>query len=289
MNNKLEIMKKTKAFVGKCKSLLSDLFYKENKKLISENKLKANDYIKEAMVKISEFTEDYVDLEKIEELDISYKFMSNGEVRKNLSKKVGGYSNIGGNVIGMDYDDFNVIKIIMIHEGLHFVSSEVIKGKREKIEDGVEEIITSDIYLCGVSTTVFNLNNNNSDDYYIYSYKGLNEIITEYFTKVILGDDYVNYESKYFAGVMFLERLVKENILDIDLLKEAYFKHNPELIVSCLSDYFVENEIENLFNYLISDDVNVMLETYNNTNKVLDKRKSNLRRGQYFIVLVEFQ
>ena len=279
MNNKLEIMKKTKAFVGKCKSLLSDLFYKENKKLISENKLKANDYIKEAMVKISEFTEDYVDLEKIEELDISYKFMSNGEVRKNLSKKVGGYSNIGGNVIGMDYDDFNVIKIIMIHEGLHFVSSEVIKGKREKIEDGVEEIITSDIYLCGVSTTVFNLNNNNSDDYYIYSYKGLNEIITEYFTKVILGDDYVNYESKYFAGVMFLERLVKENILDIDLLKEAYFKHNPELIVSCLSDYFVENEIENLFNYLISDDVNVMLETYNNTNKVLDKRKSNLRRG----------
>ena len=125
------------------------------------------------------------------------------------------YNNGINSVINLNYDT-NLLKTNMTHESLHQVSS------------GIDYYDATGAYCSqdGIQISTWNSTTRKWDK----KNRGLNEATTEYFSKLIHGDEYIKGTCGYEPMVDKLEQFIDSNLFTLDQLKEAYFTNNPTIL-----------------------------------------------------------
>ena len=150
---------------------------------------------------------------------------------------------------------------IIMHESTHQVSFNSDYIKLAKYKESVNELgINGDFSIeeaSGIRYLILQYGRNRSNRYVAY-FNGINEAITELLTSQMAQN---SINTIYKDVVIELEKFIKLGILNIDIIKEAYFTNNIGLITDYLKDSLNINaqqvkEIYDAFDDAISDEKN---------------------------------
>lgn len=178
---------------------------------------------------LDENLHDYFDGQIVSKINGSYQFEGDLYFKKgykNDSSHIMGYNSTDGSHINLNYSTTdNLLESIVCHESLHHLS---LDGQLKSLNEvDIDELKASGFDFNGVAKICsqgLKVNKHDINNHYFGdSFSGINEVATEYLNQQIMGDDYPTGHCGYEKAVPYLDILIKDGILDLEVLKDGYF------------------------------------------------------------------
>ncbi len=202
------------------------------------------DYDKVILDRLRIFTGGYVPEGKLKSILKSIIYQTPEAFDKNDVPKSALGFNDGTNSILSLVSPTEMLRVIANHESLHQISYNTI----------FDSELGRKIYYMGVSTYIYDYA---IDDYIFQNMVGLNECITEFFTKLTMGIDFQDM-SGYSDGVEKLEHLVDSGIISVDDLKKFYFTNDSAGLYAAIEKSLEKLGLESRMKTLVEDFDNII-------------------------------
>ena len=232
------------------------------------------EYDEAILEKLRDFTGGYVPEGKLKSILGSLVYQTPEDFHyPGETKRVMGYNNGIRSFLSLDYP-IEVLRNSSIHESLHQITHNII----------FDSILGRNVTHAGVEIYQYDAAGN-----YIGKYmEGLNESITEFFTKLSMGREYRN-SSGYWDGVISLKYLVDEHIVPIDKLKKFYFTNDSTGLYNILKEklwlYDLDSKTDDLveaFDNMISNDLTKRKNGIDVFNAIIFEYEKRRRNGMFF-------
>ncbi len=221
------------------------------------------DYDAEVAKRLGDFAGVYVTPEKVQSIIGSCEYQTAAVFAQHTTSQTAmAYNNGQRSVMNLMYE-LRIIKDNVNHESLHQISADTITN--------FDSMTGERISLAGIQRSVWSPTSNS----WVKQRTGLNESITEYFSKLTMGSEFTN-SSGYAKGVVMLESLVDNGFISIDDLKRFYFTNDGNGLTRYIDNLstqyglsYSSEDIFKAFDKIISRNYDEIVDGEKELNKIL--------------------